>query len=40
MLARVHTVEEIRSVVAKVAQRYGVQRVVLYEQRGDRKSVV
>lgn len=30
MLARIHTVEEIRSVVAEVAQRYGVQRVVLF----------
>ncbi|KAF0196976.1 MAG: hypothetical protein FD169_648 [Bacillota bacterium] len=30
MLARIHTVEEIRTVVGKIAQRYGVQRVVLF----------
>ena len=30
MLAQVHTVEEIKNVVRRVAQRYGVQRVVLF----------
>jgi len=30
VLARIHTVEEIRTVVGKIAQRYGVQRVVLF----------